>query len=135
VDLNTRTIVRTTLEVLRSVFLGAASRHDAVRNRWVIAEGGYERFLEGPDIPEPGNKVIASRSFDLRDSVLVPVTHEQKEQILQDRPDARIGSFPDDSRIFYIVARGGPDVALDVWVYERQNCSMPAPRSSCEPRR
>ena len=24
---------------------------------------------------------------------------------------------------------------LDVWIYERLNCSMPAPRPSCEPRR
>lgn len=101
-DLNTHSIVRTTLEVLRSVFLGAASRHDAVRNRWVIAEGGYQLFLAGPDNPEPGNKVIASRSFELRDSVRFPVTIEQKEQILQERPDAKLTSYPDDSQIFYI---------------------------------
>lgn len=37
-------IVRATLEELRSVFLGAASRHDATKSRWTIAESGYEPF-------------------------------------------------------------------------------------------
>jgi hypothetical protein len=96
-------ILRTTLEELRSVFLGIASRHDAVQSRWTIAEQGYDAFLSGPEDNEwIQQKIIAFRGFILREPRLYYVTEEQKQQILSERPDAKFGSYQGDSQIFYV---------------------------------
>ena len=96
-------VVLRTLEELRSVFLGAASRHDAVQSRWVIAEADYTGFLTGPDDDDWSvNKRIASRTFTLRDPTPYPVSEEQRQQIQNERPDAIFVTFADGSHLCHV---------------------------------
>ena len=102
-DRDSLSILRATLEELRAVFLGIASRHDAVQSRWTIAEQGYNKFLAGPEDNEwVQEKVIAFGGFTVRDPREYLVSEEQKQQILNERPDANFGSLEGDSRIFYL---------------------------------
>ena len=96
--------IRSTLAGLRSVFLGAASRHDGMRSRWVIAEADYNTYLQGPNDAEwAQDKLIASRGYTLRHPTPYRVSPEQQQQILKERPDAKFGSFERDNEVFYIV--------------------------------
>lgn len=91
------------MEELRSVFLGVASRHDAVLSRWTIAEQGYNAFLNGPEDNEwVPQKIIAFRGFTLREPRPYYVSQEQKLQILSERPDAQFCSFEGDSNVFFV---------------------------------
>lgn len=96
-------IVRSTLEELRTVFLGTASRHDATQNRWVIAETGYNQFLQGPrDSGWSVEKPIEHRDFTLRRPIPYRVTPEQQQQIRDQRPDAQFASLEGDDCVSYV---------------------------------
>jgi hypothetical protein len=100
---DTGSAILKTLEEIRSVFLGAASRHDAVQNRWVIAEADYDRFLTGPNDDDwSQHKTIAFRSFTLQEPTPYCVSQEQMQEIQNERPDARFTTFADRSQFFYV---------------------------------
>lgn len=96
-------VLRSTLEALRAVFLGVASRHDGMHCRWVIAEQGYNEHLGGPnDADWRHDKLIQVSPFTLRSPAPCRVTPEQREQILEQRPDARFGTFEGGNELLYL---------------------------------
>ena len=88
--------IRTGFELLRSVFAGIAARHDRAMSRLVIAEDGYREFLRGPrDSDFSEENMIAGHGFTIREPSARQITAEERDQIVADNPEAKVGQSGD----------------------------------------
>jgi hypothetical protein len=99
---NALQLARSTLETLRATFHGISSRHDRSFCQWVIAEDSYRDRLRGQNRSEwSEDSLIAHRGFTIREPDARLVSEEERQQILDQRPDATFSSNSAGEPVYY----------------------------------